>query len=96
MASMEAVDHDTEAELEKAREIVSTIDLPPEITGIDIRSGTDLFGGPALWLALHVRDELEPDRDLVARLTDFGQDGQDRVVSGGVTLFPFTPLDQAA
>lgn len=96
MAYMDTVERNTEAELEKAREIVATIPLPPEITGIDVRSGNDLYGDPALWLTLHVRDELEPDRDLVARLTHFGQDVQGRVISGGVTLFPFTSLDQAA
>ena len=52
IASMEAVDRNTEGELEKAREIIASIDLPPEITGIDVRSGPDLYGDPALWMNL--------------------------------------------
>ncbi len=93
--AMEA-SHDVLADLDRAREIVSGIQLPPEVSGIDLKTGPDHYGTPSLWLSLLVRSGIEADRNTVKRLTDFGREVQSRVIDGGVTLFPYTSLKEAA
>lgn len=87
---------DTLTDLDKAREIVSQIQLPPEVTRIELKTGPDHYGTPSLWVSLFVTPGLEADRNTVKRLTDFGREVQARVIDGGVSLFPYTSLKEAA
>ena len=96
IANMDSVDTKVEADLERARQIVAMIPLPAEVVDIVLRKGRDWYGEAALWADIHVRNGIEPDRDTVKRLTDFSSDVQARLIEGGVTVFPYTNLEQAA
>ncbi len=83
---VDAADQNSQAELEKARFILTQLQLPPEVTNIELRTGPDLYGNTSLWVDLHVRSDVQLDRETVRRLTNFGDDVQSRVIDGGVSL----------
>lgn len=88
--------HEALTDLDKAREIVSGIQLLPEVASIELKMGPDHYGTLSLWILLLVRSDVDADRNTVKRLTDFGREVQARVIDGGVTLFPYTSLKEAA
>jgi hypothetical protein len=81
-------------EFDRAREIVATLSLPDEILSVDVTLGKDLYADDALWLNFHVKPKVKPDRLTIKRLTRFTQDVQSKIIEAGVSLFPFTQLEQ--
>ena len=83
-------------QLKKAREIVSELALAPEVLSIGVSSGPDSTGEPSLWVSLNVSRDLQADKEQVKRLTSFARAVQGKLIDGGITLFPYTRLEQAA
>lgn len=84
------------SDLDMARDILSRVQLPPEVTAIDLEVGPDHYGTSSLWLFFRIRPGLEADRATIKRLTDFSRQVQAQVIEGGVSLFPYTSLEDAA
>ena len=80
---------DIELQLDKAKKAVAEVCLPPEIESLTVSLGPDSIGLPSLWLQLHVKKEVQ-------RLTQFAREVQSAIIDKGITLFPYTSLEQAA
>lgn len=85
-----------EAQKDQAQNILRRLQLPPEISDIDVRLGTDTSGEPALWLVFHVRPGIETGKSEVEKLTRFTYEVQSKIFDDGILLFPYTVLEQAA
>ena len=94
---MSAVGVNSAAEqLEKARTIIAEVSLPVEVAKIDLDTGTDFAGEPALWVFVHIQQDVRLDRQQVKKLTQFTRELQAKIIDAGLTLFPYTSLEQAA
>ena len=80
----------------RAKGLIAAVTLPAGVTAIDVHLGPNHYGEASLWLQVQVRGELHPDRSEIERLTRFTTDLQDLVFRSGITLFPYTTLEQAA
>jgi hypothetical protein len=85
-----------ELEEEKARQLVAEVSLPPEIVKVDIRSGNDWSGDPALWVTLWVRDDLEFSQQIADRLNNAAKEVRFKLIGAQFSRFPYITLDQAA
>ena len=85
-----------ELQLDKAKKAVAEVCLPPEIESLTVSLGPDSIGLPSLWLQLHVKKEVQPNKEEVQRLTQFAREVQSAIIDKGITLFPYTSLEQAA
>lgn len=85
-----------EQESEAAKSILSEMTLPSEIESIEIRSGLDSTGDPALWVILWVSKQFEFDADKAKLLNRAAEEVQIKLLEGNFSRFPYTTLDQAA
>jgi hypothetical protein len=83
-------------QLAKAEEILKAIPLIPEVERLSVKVGPDSYGESALWLQIHVRADVSGTPDQIKRLTDFGREVQSKIFDNGVTLYPYTSLEQPA
>lgn len=92
------IDEPSNEDRDKARAeaILKEVVLPPEIERIDIRTGSDSTGDPAMWVVLWVKKELQFDQDKANLLNQTAEDVQVRMLAGGFSRFPYVTLDQAA
>jgi hypothetical protein len=90
------IDNDVDKQLAGAKRAVAQLLLPPEVESLTVSVGADAAGEPSLWLQLHVKKEVQPNAEEVQRLTKFARDAQSAVFDAGITLFPYTSLEQAA
>jgi hypothetical protein len=88
--------NELERQLSEAKRTVAQVQLPPEVESLTISIGSDAAGEPSLWLQLHVKKEVQANREEVKRLTQFARDVQSTLINAGITLFPYTSLEQAA
>jgi hypothetical protein len=83
-------------QLSKAQEVLDAIPLIPEVEKLSVKVGPDSYGESALWLQIHVRADISGTPDQIERLTEFGREVQAKIFDKGITLFPYTSMEQAA
>lgn len=80
----------------QAKAILDSVKLPPEIVRVEIRTGSDWSGDPAMWVTLWVAKDLQFDQDKADTLNKAAEDVQLKMLAGGLSRFPYITLDQAA
>ena len=80
----------------KAEEIISSIELIPEVESIDVELHTDHTGDPAFRLNFWLRKDVEADRAFIRRFVQFAGQVQDRILHSDINRFPYTRLKQVA
>ncbi|MDO9710604.1 hypothetical protein [Paracraurococcus lichenis] len=85
-----------EADLAKAREVLSSTPLPPELVLQGIEPGEDHAGEPALWLvyAVRLRNGDLPDRARMRELARFVADRAADVVAAGTVSWPYVRMTE--
>ncbi len=85
-----------EQDRELAEKIVSGVSLPPEIDHVEIKTGADSTGDPAMWVILWVPKQLPFDAETAAILNKAAEELQTKLLAGALSRFPYVTLDQAA
>lgn len=83
-------------DIEKAREILKTLALPPEISAVRAEYGEDSSGSTALWIIVRLAAGAVAKRSDVKKITDFTGDVQTQLLHSGIELFPYVKLEDAA
>ena len=94
MPTEELITGDTERDL--AEKIVKGLTLPSEIRRVEVRSGKDWSGDPALWVVLWVARDLPFTEAKAEMLNKAAEEVQTKLMKEHFSHFPYVTLDQAA
>lgn len=80
----------------KAEEIISTVELIPEVESIDVELHTDHTGDPAFRLNFWLRKDFQADQAFIKRFVKFSGQVQDKILHSDINRFPYTRMKQVA
>jgi len=80
----------------KAEEIISKVELIPEVASIDVELYTDHTGDPAFELTFWLRKDVASDPEFSLRLLEFSRKVQFKILHSDLNRFPYTKLKRAA
>lgn len=80
----------------KAEEIISKIELIPEVQSIDVEVYTDHTGDPSFQVVFNLRKGLKHDQAFHERLADFSQQVQIKILHSDLNRFPYPKIRSAA
>jgi len=74
------------------RAIVKGTKLPKEVTTFDLTFANDSTGQPAVWVNLHVKNDLRPTPEKVQRLTAARKAISEKIFKKHLTRWPYVQL----
>jgi hypothetical protein len=74
------------------RAILKGTRLPKEVQAFDFRFADDSTGQPAVWVNLHVKDDLRPTPEKIERLTTVRKVISEKILAKQLTRLPYVQL----
>lgn len=84
------------AEKQQAQQLISSMKLMSELQEVNVETGSDWTGDPALYLTFRMKHDVNIDTELIKRFNMFAGEVQTKLLHSGIRRFPYTLLEQAA
>jgi hypothetical protein len=80
----------------KAEEIISKVELIPEVESIDVELYTDHTGDPSFQLVFGLRENVHVDQVFMKRFVEFSREVQMKILHSDLNRFPYTRFKRVA
>jgi hypothetical protein len=80
----------------KAEELISEVELIPEVKSIDVELYTDHTGDPSFQLVFGLREDVLVDSVFMKRFLQFERQVQTKILHSDLNRFPYTKLKRTA